>query len=172
MKTVIAALSLLFVAVVAPCVGQGDDDNSRQTLAGLTGVYVGVDLTTNGSQPNGLTETQLRTDVELKLRQAGIKVLSTEDVTRTPGVPFLFVKVSTLELRGGAGLYSFSIGVELLQAIQLARNPSVSGLGRTWNANATYGTFGSGKLGEEVRRVVRDLTDQFINAYLAANPKR
>jgi len=41
----------------------------------------------------------------------------------------------------------------------------------TWSATGIIGTVGSQKLGS-VRDDVRDLTDQFINAYLAANPKR
>ena len=173
MKTVIAALSLLFVAVVAPCVGQGDDDDSRQTLAGLTGVYVVVSEIEDDAQRVGLSQTQLRTDVELKLRQAGIKVLSREEVANAPGFPFLHVNVSTLQLtKAATGLYAFNTNIALLQFIQLPRDPSIVGLGRTWNATGSYGTVGSSKLGEELRKTVRDLTDQFINAYLAANPKR
>ena len=44
-------------------------------------------------------------------------------------------------------------------------------LAPTWSAAGVIGTVGYQKLGS-LREDVRDLTDQFINAYLAANPKR
>jgi hypothetical protein len=43
MKTVLAALALLSATVVSPLVGQGDDETTRKTLAGLKGVYVSVE---------------------------------------------------------------------------------------------------------------------------------
>ena len=73
MKIALAALALLSATAVSPSAGQGDNSSSRQTLAGLRGVYVEVELKTDEAQLSGLTEVQLRTDVELKVRAAGIK---------------------------------------------------------------------------------------------------
>jgi hypothetical protein len=172
MKTLLAALSLLSAGVVARSVGQADNKNSRETLAGLTGVWVSVELKTDEAQRNGLTEAQLRTDVELKLREAGIKVVAFEEIGRIPGLPYVYVGVGALPLTSTLGLYAFSVNMDLIQAIRLARNPSTLALGRTWNGRGVFRTVGASNLEEEVRKAVRDLTDQFINAYLAANPKR
>jgi len=174
MKTALAALLLSSVAVLSPLAGQGDDERSRPTLAGLPGVYVEGSQMKEDAQQKGLSETQLRTDVELKLRQAGIRVLTKEEVTHTLGLPFLFVSVNTLQPQGSShsGLYAFAVNVELIQTICLGRSPSGLTLGRTWNAAGVFGTVGRETLGESVRNEVRDATDQFINAYLAANPKR
>src|SRR5207247_11290528 len=122
----------------------------------------------------GLWETQLRTDVELKLRQAGIRVLTKEEVSRIPGLPVLYVNVRTLQLQAPSlsGLCAFAVNVEIVQTICLGRSPSVLAVGRTWNATGAFGTVGEDNLGEHVRKDLRDVTDQFINAYLAANPKR
>ncbi len=116
--TTLAVLALLSATLVSPLVGQEDDESARKTLAGLTRIYVVVEHIPDEAQRDGLDTTQIRTDVELKLRQAGITVL--------------------------AG---------------------------TWSATGTIATVGSHKLAS-LRDNVRDLTDQFINAYLAANPKR
>ena len=61
--------------------------------------------------------------------------------------------------------------VELRQRVTLIQNPSMRVLAPTWSAAGVIGTVGYQKLGS-LREDVRDLTDQFINAYLAANPKR
>ena len=56
-------------------------------LKGLTSVRVLVSWT-GGADSNA---DALRTDVELKLRQAGLRVLSSEEQTATPGHPLFFV---------------------------------------------------------------------------------
>src|SRR2546430_11830828 len=91
MKTALAALALLSAAAVSPLVGQGDNDGTRATLAGLTGVYVLVEHIDDDAQRDGLDTLQVRTDVEVKLRQASISVLSEEEQFSTAGAgdPFI-----------------------------------------------------------------------------------
>jgi hypothetical protein len=50
-------------------------------------------------------------------------------------------------------------------------NPGTFALGSTWNSSGVFGAVGENKLEEYVRNAIRDETDQFVNAYLAANPK-
>src|SRR5438552_16088659 len=174
MKTVLAAIALLCAVVVSPLVGQGDGPDSRHTLAGLRGVYVAVGDVDEDAEQKGLSKARLQTDVELKLRQAGIRVLTEEEVGRTPGLPYLYVTVNTLHPREPSlsGVYAFAVSVELVQTICLHRSPSMLTIGRTLNATGAFGTVGADNLGEYVRKRVSDGTDEFINAYLAANPKR
>ena len=169
MKTVLAALVLVATAVASPLVGQGDNEFTRKTLAGLTGMYVSVVPISDEAQRDGLDATQIRTDVELKLRQAGIAVLTQDEWRSTMGAPYLFVSVQTF--KNPAHVYAYSADVELRQLVTLVRDPSKSVLAPTWSATGILGTVGPQKVGS-VREDVRDLTDQFINAYLAANPKR
>ena len=168
MKTVLAVLALLSAAAVSPLVGQGDDEYTRKTLAGLTGLYVSVQRIPDEMQRDGLDTTQILTDVELKLRQAGITVLTRQEWLSTEAFPYLYVNVQAHKT---SNLYALSVDVELRQLVTLVHNPAVSTLATTWSATGIIGTVGSQKLGS-VRDDVRDLTDEFINAYLAANPKR
>jgi len=171
MKTVLAALALLSATVVSPLVGQGDDEDTRKTLAGLDGVQVWVGSTPDGAQRDGLDTVQLRTDVELKLRQAGIPVLSEQQSLSKVGAPGLALRLDVFR-NPGIPLYAFRVKVEVQQVVRLARNPTLIVRAATWSSTGDIGTVGQTTLGSYVRETVRDQMDQFINAYLAANPKR
>jgi hypothetical protein len=101
MKRALLTLLLLSATDASSLVGQDDNETSRKTLAGLNGVFVAVTQVSEDARRSGLSETQLQTDVELKLRQAGIPVLTEGDASRTPGVPYLYVTVNTLQLSSG-----------------------------------------------------------------------
>jgi hypothetical protein len=63
-------------------------------------------------------------------------------------------------------MYAFSILAHFRQPVVLVRDPSISLNAITWNALGGVGMIGSARL-SEVRDYVRDMVDEFINAYLA-----
>ncbi len=85
--TTLAVLALLSATLVSPLVGQEDDESARKTLAGLTRIYVVVEHIPDEAQRDGLDTTQIQTDVELKLRQAGITVLTQQEWLSTAAAP-------------------------------------------------------------------------------------
>ena len=172
MKTVLAALAFLSTAVVSPLVGQGDDQSARKTLAGLKRVVVATEIVDNNNetQRDGLLPGQLQTDIELKLRLAGITVGNAERARINEEEAGL--QVHLLALKDTSGVYAIALSLEIYQGVRLYRNPSIIESARTWSARAEVGTVGSQNLASFVREGLRDMTDQFINAYLAANPKR
>ena len=70
------------------------------------------------SKVKGLTEDILRTDVELKLRLAGIKILSIEEQLKTLGMPWLYLNINTLTLPSGV-LFSWTVFLHLRQEVDL-----------------------------------------------------
>jgi hypothetical protein len=81
-----AALVLPLVLVtVRPAAA--DDVLSRQTLRGISGISVVVENLKEQARQGGLHEEDIRTDVELKLRLAGVKVLTAPESTALPGSP-------------------------------------------------------------------------------------
>jgi hypothetical protein len=168
MRTVLAALALLSAAVASPLVGQGDE-----TLAGLKGVYVYVEAIKDEVRRDGLEEGQIRTDVELRLRQAGVTVLTKQQSFDSAGSPILDVDVHAAKAtaEGVASFYAYHVHIQLSQEVRLVRKPSLRVLAATWTGGSTVGVIGADKL-RSVRDVLRDQMDKFINAYLAANPKR
>ncbi len=166
--TPVMVISAFILALVSPAAAQ-DTKSERATLAGLTGVYVLVEAMTPDAERDGLARSTLQTDVELKLRQAGIRVLSENEFTEVPRSPMLYLRVSTFR-RSELSVSAFHIKLEVAQVVRLVRDPTITLPAATWEINR-LGLVGSDKL-SKVRENVRDAVDQFINAYLAANPKR
>jgi len=168
MKTVLAALALLFPTVASSLVGQGEE-----TLAGLKGVSVYVERIKDEVQRDGLEEGQILTDVEVRLRQAGVPVLTKQQSFDSAGSSILDIDVHAVKAtaEGVAGFYAYHVHIELSQEVRLVRKSSLKVHATTWSAGSTVGVVAADRL-RSGRDIVRDQTDRFINAYLAANPKR
>ena len=163
-----SVMALAFMLVhVSPALS--DTPRERATLAGLTGVEVAVEPMDPDAEKDGLAQSTLRTDVELTLRQAGIRVLTSDGRLAAPGMPYLYLSVGTA--KNEPGFYAYDIDLELKQEVRLTRNPAITSMATTWSAPGWVGAVGSRNL-SKVREGVRDVLDQFLNAYLAANPKR
>jgi hypothetical protein len=101
-----------------------DRETISATLRGLEGVEVIVEEMDSDVERAGLTRNQIQTDVDLRLRKAGIRVLTRQERQSMPGHPWLYVRVSTRKSTH-VELYGVSIGVELNQSVYLARDPNV-----------------------------------------------
>jgi hypothetical protein len=116
-------------------------------------------------------KSTVTTDVELRLRQAGITVLPGGTVL--PGEspsPWLYVRVGFV---ASGTVYAYAVEVELHQPVTLVRDREITAYGATtWRVGPLVGLAGRDGIAERVRRVLRDMVDEFVNAYLAANPKR
>ena len=149
-----------------------DSDATRETLRGLQGVYVIVEEI----QPNiqkyavkaGLTKEQLQKDIELRLKEVGIKVLSRDECINTPGKPVLYVSVNTHEAE--RYWYAYDIKIELQQVVKMEANPKVNTLAATWSMNMT-GITNIGSL-NIIKGDVEVLLGKFQQAYWAVNRKR
>ena len=128
----------------------------RESLKGLPRVLVVVEHFGNRAEDAGFDRQTFQTDVELKLRMAGIKV--TED----PDVPRLYVNVNALHRKRNK-IDGYSITLGLIQGVLL--ESQVKTLGTTW----LTGVVGIGTV-DDVRTSVKNLIDMFVNDWLAANP--
>ena len=144
-----------------------DSTTNRVTLKGLQGIGVIVRLNDPGKRYD-LTENAIQTDIELKLRTAGIKVFDTSPL-KVAGEAGLVAYIDMYDRHGESDVLAFSINLSVEQPVVLLRDSSINVIAETW-ALGLVGTVGKDKA-QEVRVNVKDLTDQFINAYLTANPK-
>ena len=127
-KTPLATLLLLSAAMASPLVGQGDDEHARRTLSGWKDVSVVMDISDEAAR-HGLTEDQIRTDLELKLRQAGISVVTQQAALADPEAPYLYLYVHVL--RNELGVYAYSARLSVHQLVRLVRKPSVPSMAMT-----------------------------------------
>jgi len=162
----------LYAACIALCcfsttIAYADSEIERASLRGLKGVSVLIDeMSSPAAKGAGLDEVTFRTDVELKLRLAGIRVLTKSEVLSEPGRPQLHIRIVA------TGTLAFSIDCELIQDVLLNRDPKFSIPAPTWARAEVGNASGAKAFAQYARDGVKDLTDQFINAYLAVNPKK
>jgi len=159
-----AATVLLALLSESGIARAADDTSGRNTLKGLTGVHVIIDGIREEQKRAGFDQATFQTDVELKLRMAGIKVLTEDEWLKSKGMPLLDVTINALHTQRGE-IAPYSLGLELAQAANLSRNGAPA-LVVTWSTAAV----GYGDL-SHVRDGLKDHLEGFINAWLSVNPK-
>jgi len=162
----VTVLALLLVVLVKSSVSASGDKN---TLKGLKGVNVLIEDMTNDAIKAGLTVKQIQTDVEVKLRIAGIRVLTKEESIKTLGRPYLYVNLN-IRKTSNTSLYHANLEIQLIQNVLLERDQSMSCSAATWSISGVA-SGGKDKI-QTVRDFIKDNMDEFINDYLAVNPKK
>jgi hypothetical protein len=162
---------LLFAATIGVTLGAavpGDE----QSLKGIQGLQIVIESIGSEVEDAGLLRADIQTDVELRLRLAGIKVLTIEDSAKQPGSPWLYVNAHVMLAKDTPfqGLVVYSIDCELIQTVTLARSGSREASATTWHTGS-LGYVGRNNL-RKIRDSTKDLVDDFINAYLSVNPKK
>ncbi len=146
----------------------------KETLRGLKGVYVLVENLDADTERAGLWKSQIQTDAELKLRKAGVRVATETESINDYGFATLYINVGTNSLKGSnTGLYAFNVTIQAEQMARLARLPATLPpvVSVTYEVIGQFGTVGESHLRDQLRSVVNDGIDTFLNDYLAVNPK-
>jgi len=159
-KMVVALVVLLLLPGVSHAL-----TDQQKALVGLKGVYVLVESPKPEAQSLGLTKDQIKTDIALRLRKAAIRMLTEKEWLGSPDYPHLSVTVNAIT-RGGS--YAYMVQLYLSEFVTLARGNSVMGV--IWQ---TYrvGIGNEQNTETKTQERVGDMVDEFINDYLAANPK-
>ncbi|HLI48706.1 MAG TPA: hypothetical protein VKV18_08480 [Chthonomonas sp.] len=157
-----------------------------KALRGLKGVYVLVEALQDNVKDTGLTRETLQTTVELELRRVGIHVYDRDDPKQyqeiiAKNIPHLYLNVNTVKGTDLLdNLYAYNVELSLEEDVLCLRsNNSKSAdadqllgiLGATvWHQIVT-GLCGEARLSDAVQEAAKQLTDQFCNDFLKANPK-
>ncbi|HXW62876.1 MAG TPA: hypothetical protein VEJ45_09765 [Candidatus Acidoferrales bacterium] len=161
--TIVTVLAVLLIPMLRASVAFGQEAPlvpGVSTLKGISGVQVLIEDLSDSAKALGLEKETIQTDVELKLRLAGIHILSEEEDNNTPGAPSLYVNVRVV--RSAA-----AVAVELKQGVRLVRNGELS-QGTTWSV----GGVGANLTAESIRNHIKDYLDEFLNAWLSVNPRK
>jgi hypothetical protein len=147
-------VTMFLFGLTVPSINAQTKASSPPTTKGIRALSVLVEELPSGAKAMGLTVEAIQTDVELKLRLAGIRVVTGGGSFELPGQPFLYVRVTVTDSVGAA-----SIEVELDQNVLLERNNLlVFGVG-TWRR----ATLLSSPNARFIRDTVKDLIDEFLN---------
>ncbi len=149
------------LSVRAARFGTGDGAIQRSSLRGLKTVEVIVESAPTDATSELPTST-LQTEVELRLRLAGLEVKAGRD-------SHLHIRVQPLQLQTTDHCV-YSVKVELNQAASLTRDSTIFLPMRTWHTEL-IGVVEVRKLNQAIQDAVGDLIDQFVNAYLSVNPR-
>lgn len=164
MKNALATITLAFL-FCSTLMAQ-DSELRRTSVKGLTGVGVVIESLDADAEKYGLSKDQIQTVVELRLRMAGIKVLTRAQRLVTLENPFLLINLNTFKRQE---TYSYSLDISLHQWVRLERDPQISVPAHTWSVGMV-GSVGSKNL-NQVTDDIKDNVDKFINAWLSVNPK-
>jgi len=163
MRSYIACTALLLS--LAP-ISRADEveEFQRKSLRGLKNISVGLVHMPSELEQNGLlTSDEIHTDVELKLRLAGVHVVDLKDFDSPPSsASILNVSVNTYS--SSLGIWAVSVNVGVMQPVVLDRDRSILTYGETW------GVFRLGLLEKSKIRNVRETIKDMVDRKRLSNP--
>ncbi|MBN8472304.1 hypothetical protein JYJ95_37865 [Corallococcus exiguus] len=163
-------MRLTIVLVVGVCLllafpAEADgDDLYRDTLVGLPGLAVVVENISNGSDA---LRDEISVMAELALRSAGIRVLTRDELIRSPAVAYLYVRVG---LGAPRAMQIYTVEVEIRQSVTLANGRRAYGAS-TWNAPNSFGIAHEASINAVIRQSLAPMLDRACNDFLKANPR-
>ena len=160
------ALGLLALLVVAPA-WAGDPDAEyeaikRASLKGIESLEVLVVAPHAASGCGQVSREQVQTEVEARLRQAGLPV-------GLGGATHLVISLASVEPLKER-LCGFVVSVALQQVVLLVRDTRIATFGMTWHRGG-LGLAAPARIPEDLRGMLAAIVDEFIAAYLEQNPR-
>lgn len=165
---------------------------SNLALQGLTGLYINLDDAINSAQPKNIQlPSDLKTQVIRRLEKAGMRLLSKEEMEKTPGQPEMSMfpsypkhlgpfKPGEPRIEYNAQCCTAGIWTSFTQGASTLRNPLLNHKLATWGEghNTTDCTDIGKWLGEVVLKTVdnfiiaKQKADQEYKLWLAKQPKQ
>ena len=168
MIKIILSLLLIFTFQQTNVIHQQE----QASLRALSGVCVLVEKIRDEMESDGLTHDEIQTDVELRIRKAGVHILAQKEMLNTEDQSYLYINIQSIK-NNTTRSYAYSLEVSLEQNVQLVRKTTNStGLpfsASTWKRNLV-GIISASQV-RDIRGYIADYVDQFINDFLAANQK-
>jgi hypothetical protein len=161
-------LASLMVWVILPAFFQAGAHmrvGQPEVLKGLEAIRLEVERIKPEIERDGLFRDTLFSDMELKLRLAGLKVISEEQAQQIPEAPTLYLNVDALKCSFG---YVYNIGLYLIEPATLVRKP-IRALAMFLRIPEQLGI--ASRL-SEVREAADDVLDEFVKIWKESNSKQ
>jgi len=163
----LSVLILLGLTLCWPTVGFAFTADKRDTLRGLREVSVLVEYLPDDVEREGLSREHLKRDIEVRLQQAGLRVLAISEIAKSPGAPYLYVAVYPIT-GPSVNLNAYAVGLTLKQLVQLSRNPTTEFFATTWEGPAPPSLLSAPRV-FDIRTRISDAVGRFIIDYQAVN---
>jgi hypothetical protein len=165
-------LKLLILLSLTLCwltVGFSFTADKRDTLRGLKEISVLVEYLPDDVEREGLNREHLQRDIEARLRQAGLHVLTISEVANSPGAPYLYAAVYPIT---GPSVHvnTYAVALTLKQLVQLSRNPSTELFATTWEGPIHFSSLSDSRV-LDIRSRIFDAVGRFIVDYRDVNSK-
>ena len=165
----VRVLLLLGLTICWPTVGFSFTADKRDTLRGLSEISVLVEYLPDDVEREGLNREHLQRDIEVRLRQAGLHVLTITEVANSPGAPYLYIAVYPIT-SPSVNFNAYAVALTLKQLVQLSRQPTTELFATTWEGPMHFGSLSDAKvLG--IRNKIFDALGRFIVDYRDVNSK-
>lgn len=162
-------LILLGLMLCWPVVGFAFTADKRDALRGLTEISVLVEYLPDDVEREGLSREHLKRDIEVRLGQAGLRVLTISEIAKSPGAPYLYVAVYPITAPA-VNFNAYAIGLALKQLVYLSRNPTTEFFATTWEGPAPPSSLSAPRV-LDIRTRVLDAVGRFLIDYQAVNLK-
>ena len=159
-----ALIPIVIASLFVPPLAASDTQIDRASLTGLAVISVEVEDLGPLAGKLGLTAAGVQTDVERRLRAAGITITPDADA-------YLYVHVTVAD-PGGALPLPYVVDVSLMQEVTLPRGVKTRTPLQcpTWSLNR-LGLTTSDRLRPILTERINEFVDQFVTAYRSVNPK-
>ena len=162
-------LILLSLTLCWPTVGLSFTADKRDTLRGLKEISVLVEYLPDDVEREGLNREHLQRDIEVRLRQAGLHVLTISEVANSPGAPYLYVAVYPIT-GPSININTYAVALKLKQLVQLSRNPGTELFATTWEGPIHFGSLSDSRV-LDIRGRIFESVGRFIVDYREVNSK-
>jgi len=162
-------LILLGLMLYWPTVGFSFTADKRDTLRGLKELSVLIEYLPDDVEREGLNREHLQHDLEGRLRQAGLHVLTISEVANSPGAPYLYVAVYPIT-SPSVNVNAYAVTLTLKQLVQLSRNPTTELFATTWEGPIHFSSLSDSRA-LDIRSRIFDAFGRFIVDYRDVNSK-
>ncbi len=162
-------LILLGLTLYWPTVGFSFTADKRDTLRGLKELSVLIEYLPDDVEREGLNREHLQHDLEVRLRQAGLHVLTISEVANSPGAPYLYVAVYPIT-SPSVNVNAYAVTLALKQLVQLSRNPTTELFATTWEGPIHFSSL-SGSTALDIRSRIFEAVGRFIVDFRDVNSK-
>lgn len=152
-----------------PTVGFSFTADKRDTLRGLREMSVLIEYLPDDVEREGLNREHLQRDIEVRLRQAGLHVLTISEVAHSPGAPYLYLAIYPITSPQG-NFNAYAVALTLKQLVQLSRNPGTELFATTWEGPMQLNSLSDMRM-LDIRARIFDALGRFIIDYRDVNSK-